>query len=150
MRGFLKSAYEMNIARDEAEKLTYFKVCLAGDALDTFLSWPVATRTSWALVCEKWKEAYPSKVVMCTFAENFNDWADAQVSEEELRYKTLDTEGRPVWCLIKFAQMLSELGSRLAGIDSVTKSHHVYKNLPLCVWETLPFDHSNMVSFEPC
>jgi hypothetical protein len=28
------------------------------------------------------------------------------------------------------------------------KSHHVYKNLLLCVWETLPFDHSNMVSFE--
>jgi hypothetical protein len=77
MRGFLKSAYEMNIARDEAEKLTYFEVCLAGDALDTFLSWLMATRTSWASVCEKWKEAYPSKVVRRTFAENFNDWADA-------------------------------------------------------------------------
>ena len=38
MYSFLKLCYKMEIAQDEAEKLTCFEVCLAGDTFDLFLS----------------------------------------------------------------------------------------------------------------
>ena len=60
-------------------------------------------------------------------------------------FASVDEDGQLVWGLTKFAQTLSELGS----INSITKSHHVYNSLPLCVREILSFaDHSSIVSFE--